>query len=264
MPGNTLYLTSNPCKFLPVPGKETLMQNGLHFTKTDRETTVGVRSRYFMRALIYVVAALMATVSATSGADSAKAACVIYPAGEDHTDVNIPCTFSQRQGHITIVRSDGVSHDLTPSGDTPGNFTDGEGRTVYRQSGLADQGLIFRFPDESVYVYWNTKMLEPDDPNSPTWPFTTQDYNATALLRCRAAGENQFGSCPAGVLRMDDGQASVVVQNPGGEQFTINFMKDYVNASNRELKARQDGDTWILEFANGEAWEVPIAFIQGG
>ena len=264
MPDNTIHLTSNSCEFLQFPGKETLIQNGLHFTKTTRETTVSVRSRYLLRALIYMVAALMATVSATSGADSAQAACVVYPAGEDHTDVTISCTFSQRQGYITIARSDGVSHDLRPSGDTPGNFTDGEGRTVYRQSGLGDQGLIFRFPDESVYVYWNTKMLEPEDANSPTWPFTTQDYDATTLLRCKAAGENQFDSCPAGVLRMEDAQASVVVQNQAGEQFTINFMKGYVNAANRELEAYLEGDTWILEFANGEVWEVPIAAIEGG
>jgi hypothetical protein len=69
---------------------------------------------------------------------------------------------------------------------------------------------------------------------------------------------------------MEDGQASIVVQNQLGEQFTINFMKDfatrkpYVNATNRELEARMEGDTWILNFANGEVWEVPLAAIEGG
>jgi hypothetical protein len=37
-----------------------------------------------------------------------------------------------------------------------------------------------------------------------------------------------------------------------------------VNATNREVAARLEGDTWILEFSNGEVWEVPIAFIEGG
>ena len=64
---------------------------------------------------------------------------------------------------------------------------------------------------------------------------------------------------------MDDGQASIVVQSPLGEQFTINFMKDHVNATNREVTATlRDGDTWILHFANGEDWEVPLAAIEGG
>lgn len=200
----------------------------------------------------------------TTAADSAEARCDIYPKGSDLTEVMIPCTFSQRQGHIVITREDGVTHDLSPVGDQPGNFRDQHARAVFRQSGLGDQGQIFRFPDESVYVYWSTAALEPQDEDPWTAPFSTQDYDATTRLRCRAAGESEFGSCPAGILRMEDGQASIVVQNQRGEQFTINFMKDYVNATNREVEARRHEDTWFLDFGNGEAWEVPLAAIEGG
>jgi len=198
-------------------------------------------------------------------ADSTDARCDIYPAGSDHTDKMIPCTFSQRQGNITIYREDGVTHDLSPLGDAPGNFRDQDGRPVYRQSGLGDQGLIFRFEDESVYVYWNTAALEPQaDEDNWTAPFTTKDYDATTRLRCRAAGDAEFGSCPAGVLRMEGGQASIVVQNQLGEQFTINFMKDYVNATNRKAEARLEGDTWIVTIDDSEMYEVPLAAIEGG
>lgn len=217
-----------------------------------------------MKRLGLIAAAGAAAWSISAPADWTDAACEIYPKGEDHTDVLIPCTFSQRQGYVTITRSDGVTHDLSPDGDTPGNFSDQDGRAVYRQSGLGDQGLIFRFPDESVYVYWNTKMLETPDEDNPTWPFTTDEYDATALFRCKAAGDAEFGSCPGGILRMENRQASIVVQNPLGEQFTINFMTDYVNATNREVEARLEGDTWILNFADGEVWEVPLAAIEGG
>ncbi len=92
----------------------------------------------------------------------------------------------------------------------------------------------------------------------------TSDYDATTLLRCKAAGHAEFGTCPGGILRMEDKQASIVVQNQLGEQFTVNFMTDYVNATNREVEARLEGDTWILNFANGEVWEVPLAAIEGG
>jgi hypothetical protein len=201
---------------------------------------------------------------ATSTADSTAARCDIYPAGSDHTEKMIHCTFSQRQGYITITREDGVTHDLSPQGDSPGNFRDQDGREVYRQSGLGDQGLIFRFPDQSVYVYWSTAALEPAGDDNPTAPFSTQDYNATALLRCRGVNDASFGSCPAGVLRMEDGQASVVVQSPKGEQFTINFMKDYINATNREAKGNLDGDTWTVTINGTEIYEVPLAFIEGG
>jgi hypothetical protein len=217
-----------------------------------------------MQRWIFLVAALAAFWILSAPADWTDAACEIYPKGEDHTDVLIPCTFSQRQGYITITRSDGVTHDLSPAGDAPGNFEDQDGRKVYRQSGLGDQGLIFRFPDESVFVYWNSKVPETKDGSNPTWPFTTDDYDATALFRCKAPDDPEFGICPGGILRMEDGQASIVVQNPSGEQFTINFMKDYVNATNREVEARLEGDIWSLHFANGEVWEVPLAAIEGG
>ena len=49
-----------------------------------------------------------------------------------------------------------------------------------------------------------------------------------------------------------------------GRPLTINVMTGYVNATNRELKAHLEGDTWTLEFANGEVWEVPLAAIEGG
>lgn len=196
--------------------------------------------------------------------DSTNARCDIYPAGSDHADAMIPCTFSQRQGYITIYRSDGVAHDLSPADDIPGNFRDQEGRVVYRQSGLGDQGLIFRLPDESIFVYWSTAGLKPRDEDNPTWPFSTETYDATALLRCRAPDALEFEYCPAGILRMEDGQASIVVIGPGGEQFTINFLRDYVNAANREVVANLEGDTWMLRFASGEVWEVPRAAIEGG
>ena len=56
-------------------------------------------------------------------------------------------------------------------GDASGNFRDQDGRPVYRQSGLGDQGLIFRFEDESIYVYWNTSALEPQS-DEDNWTVT--------------------------------------------------------------------------------------------
>ena len=33
---------------------------------------------------------------------------------------------------------------------------------------------------------------------------------------------------------------------------------------NRELEARIKGDPWILDFADGEIWGVPLAATEGG
>lgn len=218
-----------------------------------------------MKRLAIFSAVMTLGWAATAPADWTDARCDIYPRGSDHASDMLPCTFSQRQGFVTITREDGVTHDLSPAGEQPGVFRDQQGRAVYRQSGLGDQGLIFRFPDESVYVYWNTAALEPKAHEDDwTAPFSTADYDATARLRCRGAGEDTFGSCPAGILRMEGGQASIVVQSPQGEQFTINFMNDYVNATNRTAEARREGDTWIVEIDGEETYEVPLAAIEGG
>jgi len=213
-------------------------------------------------ATVFSLAAFWSSVAA---ADSTQARCDVYPKGQDHTDKMIACTFGQRQGYVTITRADGVTHDLSPVGDVPGNFRDQHGRMVYRESGLGDAGLIFRFPDESVYVYWSTAGLHPQAASdNPTAPFTTDDYDATTLLRCRGSEQVEFATCPAGILRMEGGQASIVVLSPAGEQFTINFMKDYVNATNREADARLQGDTWTVTINGAEVYEVPLAAIEGG
>lgn len=218
-----------------------------------------------MNKWMLLTAACLVFWTPSSGADWTDARCDIYPRGSDHASAMIPCTFGQRQGYVKITRDDGVTHDLSPVGDDPGNYTDQDGHAAYRQSGLGDQGLIFRFRDESVYLYWDTSALEPPaDEDNWSAPFTTKDYDATTRLRCRAAGDREFGSCPAGILRMEDGQASVVVQNQLGEQFTINFMKDYVNATNREAEARLEGDMWIVTINGEEVYEVPLAAIEGG
>lgn len=211
-----------------------------------------------------LAAAVASLWTALSLADWADARCDIYPKGSDKLEKMIPCTFGQRQGYITITREDGVTHDLEPVGDTPGNFRDQDGRSVYRQSGLGSEGLIFRFENESVYVYWDTSALNPSDEDNPAAPFSTKDYDASTLLRCKAAGDKEYGSCPAGILRMEDRQASIVVQSPLGERFTINFMTDYVNATVGEVDAQFEGDTWIVTRDNGEVYEVPLAAIEGG
>ena len=69
---------------------------------------------------------------------------------------------------------------------------------------------------------------------------------------------------------MENGQASIEVQSPRGERFTMNFLKDatdgtpYVNATNREVDAHYESDTWTVTIDGGEVDEVPLAAIEGG
>ena len=95
-----------------------------------------------------------------ASADSTEARCDIYPKGSDKLEKMIPCAFSQRQGYITITRKDGVTHELSPVDDRPGSFRDQHGHPVHRQSGLGSEGLIFRFPDISIFLYWDTSARD--------------------------------------------------------------------------------------------------------
>ncbi len=70
--------------------------------------------------------------------------------------------------------------------------------------------------------------------------------------------------CPAGILRMEDGQASIGIQSQLGQQFTINFMTDSVNATVGEVDARLEGDMWTVTRDNGEVYQVPLSAIEGG
>lgn len=231
----------------------------------SRDRTEAV-SRHGLRAGITLVAAL--ACSGNVAADTADARCDIYPRGEDRASAMIACRFSQRQGFVTITRSDGVSHDLAPEGDEPGRYRDQRGRRVLREpeDALGPEGLIFRFPDESVYVYWSTAALSPptDAADNPTAPYSTKDYDATTLLRCGRVGSSHMGQCPAGILRMEGGQASVVITGPDGKEFTLNFMTDYVNSTSGEAKAVLKDDTWTVTVDGKHVYEVPQAAINGG
>lgn len=237
------------------PAKTPRLESGV-----TKEASSSMRTR---TATLLLAAA--ATFTTSAAADFTEARCDVYPRGSDHTDVVIPCTFGQRQGNVTITRSDGVTHDLVQVEEQPGHYRDQHANEVIRDvSGLGEAGLIFRFPDESVYVYWDTSALEPADPDNPTWPFTTAEYDATTLLRCGTVGADELGTCPAGVLRMEGGQGSVVILGLAGEQFTINFMQDYVNATSGEVEAHLEGDTWMVTINGEERYEVPLALIEGG
>lgn len=210
--------------------------------------------------------ALALACSGNVAADTTDARCDIYPRGEDRASAMIACRFSQRQGFVTIARSDGVSHDLSPEDDEPGRFRDQRGRQVLREDALGAEGLIFRFPDESVYLYWNTSALSPptSGADNPTAPYSTKDYDATTLLRCGRVGSGRMGQCPAGILRMEGAQASIVITGPDGRELTLNFMTDYVNATRGEAEAVLNDDTWTVTVDGKYLYEVPQAAIDGG
>ena len=114
---------------------------------TQTASAVGLRLRSCSLALAVVLVALPAH------SDTATARCDVYPLGESKASKSLPCQFSQRQGYVSITRSDGIAYHLSPKDDAVGNYLDQDGQPVYRRSGLGAEGLIFQMPEFSVYVY---------------------------------------------------------------------------------------------------------------
>ena len=221
------------------------------------------------RNLLAVTAAVAALWTTHSTADWTQARCEIYPKGSDHTDKMIPCTFSQRQGYVTITREDGVTHDLTPVGEAPGNFRDQKGRPVYRQSGLGNWGLIFRMPAESVYVFWDASSLEQaaGGEDNPTAPYTTAEYDATTMLPCSIDDPSHNESCPAGIRRGTPGSGSgtIHVTAPDGSERVLEFADgDVTTSGGGELTWGKQGDEWYIGIDNREFYVVPEAAVYGG
>jgi hypothetical protein len=225
---------------------------------------------FIAKAVIAVSVMAAIACPLESYADMVNARCDIYPAGEDKASAVIPCTFSQRQGYIMIDRSDGVLHDLSPIGDAPGNFLDQNKALAYRQSGLGENGLIFRFSDESVFVYWDASslsVLNPQDQaaTSPTAPYTTAEYDATTLLPCSLGEDSLDQDCPAGISRGNPGSASLSLMKPNGEERILNFDSGEITTPdggdlNWDIK---DGD-WYIRIDNQEFYIVPDAAVNGG
>lgn len=201
-----------------------------------------------------------------ASADTTQARCDIYPRGEDRASASLACRFSQRQGYITIDRADGVLYELRPSAGGPGNFTDQDGGRVYRQSGLGKIGVIFRMPTESVYVYWDASTLASAaaDPDSPTAPYTTADYDAAAVLDCSFGQASYAQDCPAGILRGDAGFASIRIMKPDGSERVLNFEDTNVTTPDEgELSWQRIGDEWRVSIDDQEYYVVPEAAIYG-
>ncbi|HIK44433.1 MAG TPA: SH3 domain-containing protein [Leptolyngbyaceae cyanobacterium M65_K2018_010] len=109
-------------------------------------------------SLSLALAVVSVGVALGAKADTVPAHCDLYAPREDYPSLSSVCTFSQRQGYITInLQSNGVSYELSPVPNAaPGNFRDQHGKAVYRQSGLGSAGTIFEFVDGShLWVYWD-------------------------------------------------------------------------------------------------------------
>jgi hypothetical protein len=113
-----------------------------------------------LKTLCLSVTVALASVGVALGAkaDTVPAHCDLYRPRATYADFSSNCTFSQRQGYISVqLQANGARYEFSPASNAaPGNFKDQHGNPVYRQAGLGNAGVIFQFVDGyKLYVYWD-------------------------------------------------------------------------------------------------------------
>ena len=104
---------------------------------------------------MFALPLFLLSVVAGSGAalaDTAEAMCEMRKDGETKQGATGPCTFSQRQGYVSIDLRNGQRIELSP-GDKPNHFKDEKGKTVVRT--VTDSGHEYKSEGKKVIVRWN-------------------------------------------------------------------------------------------------------------
>ncbi len=84
-----------------------------------------------------------------------QARCDVFPAGDDKSTSSGLCTFSQRQGFVTIQLKDGQTVELKPNESTPDAFFDGRGEPARREMLETNRGEVYRLEKQSIFVFWD-------------------------------------------------------------------------------------------------------------
>jgi hypothetical protein len=104
---------------------------------------------------MFALPLFLLSVAAGSGAalaDTAEAMCEMRKDGETKQGASGPCTFSQRQGYVSIDLRNGDRIELSPA-DKPNHFKDEKGKTVVRT--VTDNGQEYKWDGKKLIVRWS-------------------------------------------------------------------------------------------------------------
>lgn len=107
---------------------------------------------------IYAAALLSLTsvvVASPVRADTVDARCDVFPAGDDKATSSGLCTFSQRQGFVSIQLKNGQRIELKPNESTPNAYFDERGEPAKREILEANRGQVYRLEKQSIFVFWD-------------------------------------------------------------------------------------------------------------
>ncbi|MCP9827354.1 hypothetical protein KBZ19_02470 [Synechococcus sp. L2F] len=109
--------------------------------------------RGFAASLLSVAALAVASPAL---ADTVDARCDVFPAGEDKATSSGLCTFSQRQGFVSIRLKGGQTIELKPNESMPNAYFDERGEPAKREILDGKRGQVYRLEKQSIFVFWDT------------------------------------------------------------------------------------------------------------
>jgi hypothetical protein len=182
-------------------------------------------------AVFTTVAAL--GIGLAAQADTTDARCDVYPKGDDQATSSGACSFSQRQGYVTITLEDGTTYDLSPSPTQAATYTDQNGRPASREDALGTDGTIYRLADVSIFVYWDESTI------------SSEPRRGEGFVPCSINQPAYDDRCQANVIFGDPGNASMTLVGPTGNEHHLTYY-------NGAIYSPDPSDTVLVQYLNGE------------
>ena len=192
---------------------------------------------YKKLAVMAIFASITFVWNENTNADSTLSECGYSDSPGAKPKTTSACTFSQRQGYISISIHGGKKYAFAPQGDQPGNYRDAAGDAVYRQRGLDQEGQLFKLPDNYLFVLWNPRSL---------------DCDQQAMVndgQCQLT----YGEISFAVNASDDSSLNKLRIRPAG-----------LAGDNSDLKAELDGTAYRAEVADldGNGWPEVYVYVS--
>jgi hypothetical protein len=96
-------------------------------------------------------------------------------------------------------------------------------------------------------------------------PYDNKGFTATASFRCSVGNDSHSQSCPGGIMRKGNGNASVTVLFPNGNEVQYDFKGGNVTSTfGGKLDWGKDGDEWYIGIDSKLFIIIPDAAVNGG
>lgn len=191
--------------------------------------------------------ALLAS-AAPAHADTTTAHCRVIPKGQAAQATAGECSFSQRQGFVSIELANGTRIELAPDEQRAGVYKDAQGRIATRQRGLGSQGQIYKLQDQTIEVRWKAPAGSPAPKAAVVFDQTLTlqgvSFHVTAVRAGSGAGSGatQVRIQPSGLAITNAAQ-------------TLSLNADVVSAEVADLDV--DGSPEVYVYLRGRTPEAP-------